>query len=261
MATSCGTRAMRPRTSVRIGRRDVDAVERHRARRRVVEAQQQVEDRALAGAGGADDRHRLAGRDREATMPSSTAASGAGRDRRRRTPSKATSPRGGLGQRAGRGRGGDRAARPRSSSARRSAAPAAWRDLAPDLREFGRARRRRTPHRARTGRACPASCGRPARPGRRTTARRRREAKTRKMRDDGQHGARAGSTRARASKAPRPRRRSASCAARLAGEGLQRCARRRSPRAAIGGGVGQRVLRERASAGAPSGRSRPAAAR
>ena len=43
--------------------RDVDAVEQHAARRRIVEAQQQLERRALARAGRPDERDRLAGLD------------------------------------------------------------------------------------------------------------------------------------------------------------------------------------------------------
>ena len=45
---------------------DVDAVDQHAALLGVVEAQEQREDGALAGAGRADDRHRLAGLDRKA---------------------------------------------------------------------------------------------------------------------------------------------------------------------------------------------------
>ena len=49
----------------RIGRPDRHAVERDRAGRRIVEPQQQMKQRALAGAGGADDRDLLAGAHRE----------------------------------------------------------------------------------------------------------------------------------------------------------------------------------------------------
>ena len=49
----------------RIGVGQPHAVERHRAGLRIVEAQYQVEDRALAGAGGPDDRDLLAGLDAE----------------------------------------------------------------------------------------------------------------------------------------------------------------------------------------------------
>ncbi len=45
--------------------RDVDAVDEHAAFGRIVEAQQQLERRALAGTGRADERDRLAGLDRE----------------------------------------------------------------------------------------------------------------------------------------------------------------------------------------------------
>ena len=55
--------------------RESHAVEGHAARRRIVEAQDQVEDRALAGARRADDRDLLAGRDRNDT-PSSATRSG-----------------------------------------------------------------------------------------------------------------------------------------------------------------------------------------
>jgi hypothetical protein len=47
------------------GTRDVDTVDQDPARRRIVEAQQQLERRALAGAGGADESDGLTGLDRQ----------------------------------------------------------------------------------------------------------------------------------------------------------------------------------------------------
>ena len=49
----------------RIGVPDRNAVEGDRSARRIVEAQQQMEQRALAGAGRTDDRDLLTGPDRE----------------------------------------------------------------------------------------------------------------------------------------------------------------------------------------------------
>ena len=51
---------MRSRRSCGFGFRDVDAVDENAARQRIVEAQQQLERRALACARGPDERHRLA---------------------------------------------------------------------------------------------------------------------------------------------------------------------------------------------------------
>ena len=60
IAVSCGTSAMWRRSSAGSAAVSAHAVERHRAGSRIVEAQQQVEDRALAGAGRADDGDLLA---------------------------------------------------------------------------------------------------------------------------------------------------------------------------------------------------------
>ena len=74
----------------------VDAVQRHRPRRRVVEPGDQLGDRRLARAGGADQRDGLPGRDRRGRDPGSTGRSGDIRElhvveaRRRRAPSSAS---------------------------------------------------------------------------------------------------------------------------------------------------------------------------
>ena len=52
---------------------DVDAADRHGARRRLVQPRQQVDQRRLAGAGAADERDRLARLDAEADVASGPA--------------------------------------------------------------------------------------------------------------------------------------------------------------------------------------------
>ena len=92
------TRAMRARASRRVGAWQVDAVDPHRAGLGIVEAQQQAQHRALAGARRARPapRARLDGR---AAKSRSAPAGPGGRDRRRCTSSKPISPRAGVGQR------------------------------------------------------------------------------------------------------------------------------------------------------------------
>ena len=68
---SCGTSPIAIATATGSSLRDVDAIERHASRCRIVEAQQQLERRALAGAGRTDERHRLARRDLETETLSS----------------------------------------------------------------------------------------------------------------------------------------------------------------------------------------------
>ena len=64
--TSCSTRLNSPRRSAEVELADVDAVDRDPAALHVVEPQQQVDQRRLARAGGADDADALAGADLEA---------------------------------------------------------------------------------------------------------------------------------------------------------------------------------------------------
>ncbi len=61
---SCGTSPIIARTSSGSRARDVDAVDEHAARGRIVEPQQQLKRRALAGTRRPDERDRLAGLDR-----------------------------------------------------------------------------------------------------------------------------------------------------------------------------------------------------
>ena len=72
---SCGTSARRARTVVRIGSLQIDAVDAHRPRLRIVEAQQQLKHRRLAGARRSDQRDLFAGGDVERSA-SSAALSG-----------------------------------------------------------------------------------------------------------------------------------------------------------------------------------------
>ena len=151
-----------------------------RAGERIVEAQDQREDRALAGARRADDGDRLAGLHREGQARAAPACP-AGPDRRRRRCRSSTRAcrrgrqrrsglagaaiAGCLGQDFGQPLGGARGlarVRPRLPTARR-------------------ARRRRTPNRSGTGRACRATSCRSARRANRTTAPSTTEAKIVKM--------------------------------------------------------------------------------
>ena len=91
------TSAMRARTSRRIGLAQVDAVDQHPAGLRVVEAQQQAEDRALARAGGPTSATRSPGLTLQVKAASGPAGRD-GRDRRSSRCSKATSPRAGCGR-------------------------------------------------------------------------------------------------------------------------------------------------------------------
>ena len=59
-AASCGTSAMRERTSARVGLGQAHAVERHAAGERIVEAQDEMKHRAFAGAGRTDQRELFA---------------------------------------------------------------------------------------------------------------------------------------------------------------------------------------------------------
>ena len=61
---SCGTTASCSRSELDRDAAQVVPVDEHRARGGVVEARQQLDDRRLAGAGGADERDGLARRDR-----------------------------------------------------------------------------------------------------------------------------------------------------------------------------------------------------
>ena len=60
---SCGTKPIAPRRTRQRNLAHVDAVHEHRARRRIVKPRHQVDQRRLARAGDADERHGLAGRD------------------------------------------------------------------------------------------------------------------------------------------------------------------------------------------------------
>ena len=224
---------------------------------RIVEAQEQVEDRALAGAGRADDRDLLARLDAERhavehdrppaapdrrsarprTRPRRAAGCGSAHRMRRRADLR-------LDRRAARS-----AARPRPR-------PATAR---PRPRSTAQARSRRTPHRARTGRACPASC-RPASTSCAPTQRMTTTLpNTRKMMIAVR------TARARVDWIAPPegaldRGGEARLRQPLVGEGLQR-AHRADQLGRIGRGVGERVLRGARAAPHQRGRSRPAAAR
>ena len=163
---------MRRRNACGSASRDAHAVERDGPGARIVEAQEQMEDRALAGARGADDRDLLARRARENDTPSSTRRVGPRRIGEAHVVERDLAAR--------RRRQRDRMRRrldrrlDREEFGQALGRAGGLRDLAPHLAQLAQARRRRTPRRARTGRACPASCGRPARPARRPTARPRR---------------------------------------------------------------------------------------
>ena len=66
---------------VRLELADVDTVDQHAARGHVEEARHEVEQRGLAGAGGADDRHRLAGAGAEVDVVAAPAHRRRGRRR------------------------------------------------------------------------------------------------------------------------------------------------------------------------------------
>ena len=119
----------------------------------IVEAQDQVEDRALAGARGPDDRDLLAAphAQRDAVehqrLP---AASDRQSARPRRRPRRAR----GSGSATGRA-GGTIVGSHMQDLEQPLGRAGGLRELAPDLGRAGRARRRRTPRRARTARAVP----------------------------------------------------------------------------------------------------------
>ena len=164
---SCGTSAMRARNSAGSASVSLHAVEGHAARQRIVEAQDQMEDRAFAGAGRPDQRELLAGLDRERQAVEH-------RRFRPRRIGKAHVAERHLAARRLRQRHRLRrrldlrldrrefrtAARPRPRPARSRPTPGSVRP----------SRRRRTPHRARTAPSRPGVMRRPARPARRPTA-------------------------------------------------------------------------------------------
>ena len=95
----------------------VDAADRHAAAVRVVEAREQRGDRRLAGAGRADERERLAFRDRRAT-----ARRGSGARRRRRSGRPRSGRRSARGKPRGEAPRRRRAAASSTSTTRRAAA-------------------------------------------------------------------------------------------------------------------------------------------
>ena len=156
----------------RIGVGQPHAVERHRAGLRIVEAQDQVEDRALAGAGGADDGDLLAGLDAKRHAVEHVGL-------RPRRIGEAHRVERDLGARPLRQRHADARARwisgsTASSSISRSAAPAAC-DSSPQT-SLNCAEPACGKHREQHELAepCPASSRRRSRPARRPRARRRR---------------------------------------------------------------------------------------
>ena len=134
MNASCGTSAISARKSAGSSLRDVDAVERDRAARGIVEPQRELEQRRLARAGRADDGDDLAGRDAEAHVAQGRRRLRA-RDRRSETSRKASSPRTGFAQ-LERLSGRDDARLDRHDLADAPGGAGGLRDLVPDFRQL-----------------------------------------------------------------------------------------------------------------------------
>ena len=130
---SCGTNPIAPRSGASGSVAHVDAVDEHRARRRIVQPREQADQRRLAGAGGADEGDRLAGVDVRPRCRWSTGVAAVGeRQVAELDVARGSRPSGAAVSRAGRGRrsddvaGGRRRAPPASASRTPCRAAACW---------------------------------------------------------------------------------------------------------------------------------------